>query len=166
MQCRACIHVPKWVLLCVVVLVTGACGFIGSQIVDLLLRNGYRVRGTVECLTNEIKIRPLRSLCPDSKYPLELVEADLHDHDSWDRLVLQCPSCSCVLSGLTFRKALDTFLNRFSILYDVTMAINKWPWWNVLFCLTPPVQMKRNVNKLSCPSHNALKQLQHKTSTN
>ena len=72
----------------IVVLVTGASGFIGSQVVDLLLRNEYRVRGTVRCLRNEVKIRPLLNLCPDSKYPLELVEADLNDHDSWDRLVL------------------------------------------------------------------------------
>jgi len=69
-------------------LVTGASGFIASQVVDLLLRNDYRVRGTVRRLTNEAKIRPLLNLCPDSKYPLELVEADLNDHNSWDRLVL------------------------------------------------------------------------------
>jgi nucleoside-diphosphate-sugar epimerase len=72
------------------VLVTGASGFIGCQIVNLLLRNGYRVRGTVRSLANEKKIGQLRNLYPESKYPLELVEADLDNHDSLYGAVRGC----------------------------------------------------------------------------
>src|SRR5688572_12794085 len=100
-----CITYTYDVLLCLVVLVTGASGYIACQIVDLLLRNGCRVRGTVRCLTNEMKVRPLLDLCPDSTYPLELVEADLNNHDSWDRLVLRHkPYFSHVLPVFAFRK--------------------------------------------------------------
>jgi nucleoside-diphosphate-sugar epimerase len=72
------------------ILVTGATGFVGSQIVHLLLRSGYRVRCAVRCITNEKKVRPILNLCPDSTYPVELVEADLNNHDSWDRAVRGC----------------------------------------------------------------------------
>ena len=66
------------------VLVTGASGFLASHIVKQLLESGeYIVRGTVRSLLNEQKVKPLKSLCPNAKYELELVEADLLNKESW-----------------------------------------------------------------------------------
>ena len=43
------------------VLVTGASGFIAAHIIQQLQKEGYRVRGTVRSLKNEVKSKPLRS---------------------------------------------------------------------------------------------------------
>ena len=71
-------------------LVTGASGFIASHIVQQLQKAGYKVRGTVRSLKNEEKVKPLRELCPDAKYPLELVEADLTKSEGWVEAVTGC----------------------------------------------------------------------------
>lgn len=86
------------------VLVTGASGYCASFIIKELLEGGqYRVRGTVRTLENEGKVKPLRELVADAKYPLELVEADLLKEDTWPaavkgKLCLPCV-CVCVVSG-------------------------------------------------------------------
>ena len=72
------------------VLVTGASGFLATHVVQQLQQAGYRVRGTVRSTKNEDKVKPLRELCPDSKHPLELVEADLTQPDSWKAAVKDC----------------------------------------------------------------------------
>lgn len=73
------------------VLVTGASGFLASHVIRQLLQSGeYRVRGTVRDLNNEKKTTPLHALYPEAKYPLELVEADLVEPDSWTRFVTKC----------------------------------------------------------------------------
>ena len=72
-------------------LVTGASGFIATHIIhQLLTATDVRVRGTVRSLGNEAKVRPLREMVPDAKYPLELVEADLMDEGSWREAVRGC----------------------------------------------------------------------------
>lgn len=75
---------------CKIVLVSGASGYVASHVVNLLLSEGYRVRGTVRSLTNEAKVTPLRELCSAARFPLELVEADLNQPDSWDGAVDGC----------------------------------------------------------------------------
>lgn len=72
------------------ILVTGASGFIATHIVKLLLEKGYRVRGTVRSLKNEKKVAPLRNLAPNSKFEIELVEADLMNEESWLKAVKGC----------------------------------------------------------------------------
>ena len=72
------------------ILVTGASGFIATHIVKLLLEKGYRVRGTVRSLKNEKKVAPLRNLAPNSKFEIELVEADLMNEESWLKAVQGC----------------------------------------------------------------------------
>ncbi|XP_028405338.1 tetraketide alpha-pyrone reductase 1-like [Dendronephthya gigantea] len=73
------------------VLVTGASGFLASHVIHQLLQSeGYRVRGTVRDLTNEKKTSPLQALYPEAKYPLELVQADLLEAESWIRAVKDC----------------------------------------------------------------------------
>ena len=75
------------------VLVTGASGYVASHLVLLLQQKGYRVRGTVRSLKNQEKVQPLRELCPDAKFPLELVEADLLSPDGWTKAVKGLAIC-------------------------------------------------------------------------
>jgi len=62
-----------WVELKPWVLVTGASGFVAMNVIQQLLKKGYRVKGTVRSVTNEATCGPLKKLFPK----LELVEADL-----------------------------------------------------------------------------------------
>jgi len=59
------------------VAVTGANGFIGSQIVNLLLRKGYKVRGTVQY--HEPKLVNFLKLLPNAAKNLTLHEKDIVD---------------------------------------------------------------------------------------
>ncbi|CAB3991029.1 uncharacterized oxidoreductase [Paramuricea clavata] len=73
------------------VLVTGASGFLASHVIHQLLHaEEYHVRGTVRDINNEKKTTPLRVLHPEAKYPLELVQADLLEPDSWISAVKEC----------------------------------------------------------------------------
>ncbi|XP_071545349.1 uncharacterized protein [Panulirus ornatus] len=83
---------------CVVILVTGASGYVGSHVTKLLLEEGHRVRGTVRSLENEAKIDSLKNLVPDAKFPLELVAADLTKDEGWDKAVEGCSGIMHVAS--------------------------------------------------------------------
>ena len=63
------------------VLVTGANGFIASQLIADLLASGYRVRGTVRSV--EKGTEPLRAL-PGAAERLELVAAELSTEGAFD----------------------------------------------------------------------------------
>lgn len=65
------------------VLVTGAGGWVASHVVKELLKNGYKVRGTVRRLGDE-KYSFLHKL-PGAADNLELVEADLLVAEGWTR---------------------------------------------------------------------------------
>ena len=83
------------------VLVTGASGFIATHIIQQLLTGGQvKVRGTVRSLKNEAKVKPLQDLVPDATYPLELVEADLLNEESWKEAVKGCTHVYHVASPL------------------------------------------------------------------
>ena len=69
------------------ILVTGSSGYIALHIVNLLLKDGHKVRGTVRNLKDETKLEPIRKLGLNAKYPLELVEAELLDAESWKKAV-------------------------------------------------------------------------------
>ncbi len=71
------------------VCVTGATGYVASQIVAQLLQEGYRVRGTVRSTKNTEKLSPLTRL-DGAAERLELVEADLGDPASFDAAVAGC----------------------------------------------------------------------------
>lgn len=73
------------------VLVTGVTGYVATHVTQQLLLSGnYRVRGTVRSLKNEDKMKAVKELVPDAKYPLELCEADLQNKDSWPPAVQGC----------------------------------------------------------------------------
>ena len=74
-----------------IVLVTGASGYVGTHLIKQLLEQGrFRVRGTVRNLSNEKKVKPLRELVAEPKYPLRLIEADLQNPKSWTEAVRRC----------------------------------------------------------------------------
>ena len=71
--------------------VTGASGFIATHVIYQLQQQGrMRVRGTVRSLKREEKVKPLRNVVPDAKYPLRLLPADLQDAESLSRAVKGC----------------------------------------------------------------------------
>ena len=73
------------------VLVTGATGYIATHVIQQLLLSGnYRVRGTIRSLKNEEKVKALKELVPDAKYPLDLCEAELLNKESWPPAVRDC----------------------------------------------------------------------------
>lgn len=79
------------------VLVTGASGFVATHIVRLLLQEGYRVRGTLRDMNNELKLQPLRDL-QYSDERLELVYGELNDAESWKKYCI-CLAFYCCFVG-------------------------------------------------------------------
>jgi len=69
--------------------VTGASGFIATQIVRTLLERGYRVRGTIRNPDRNADLAFLTSL-PGADERLELVRGDLLDSRGWDAAVAEC----------------------------------------------------------------------------
>ncbi len=74
------------------VLVTGASGFIAQHTIILLLRAGYRVRGTLRSLDKADATRAVLAahLGPDQLARLELVAAELLQDDGWREAVRGC----------------------------------------------------------------------------
>ena len=74
-----------------IVLVTGASGYVATHIIKQLLEQArFRVRGTVRSLDNEKKVKTLRELVAEPKYPLRLIEAELQNSKSWIEAVRGC----------------------------------------------------------------------------
>ena len=71
------------------VLVTGASGFVASHIVKLLLERGHRVRGTVRSLGKERELAFLRGFAGAAER-LELVQGDLLARGSFDAAAKGC----------------------------------------------------------------------------
>lgn len=71
-------------------LVTGGSGYVGGHLVDLLLRDGYKVNTTVRSLSRPEKLASLTEL--KQRYPdqLELFEADLMKPGSFDAAMRGC----------------------------------------------------------------------------
>jgi len=65
-------------------LVTGSDGYIGSNIIKLLLERGFKVRGTVINLADKAAYEFLYNLVPEKSHNLELVEANIKDKEVWE----------------------------------------------------------------------------------
>ena len=90
------------------VLVTGASSYIATHIIQQLLTGGQvKVRGTVRSIKNEAKVKPLQDLVPDATYPLELVETDLLNEESWKEAVTGCTHVYHVASPLPLETVED-----------------------------------------------------------
>ena len=74
------------------VLVTGASGYIGSHIVANLLSKGSEVRATVRDASDPERVNHLKSMEISEGGNLEIVEMDLLDGDSVNRVVSGCRS--------------------------------------------------------------------------
>jgi dihydroflavonol-4-reductase len=81
------------------VLVSGATGYIGAQIVAHLLAAGYRVRGSVRSL-DEAKLAPLRRLVGPTGHRVEFCAASLSSADGWVAAVRGCSYVQHVASPL------------------------------------------------------------------
>lgn len=79
-------------------LVTGGSGYVGGHLVDLLLREGYKVNATVRSLANPEKLKSLTEL--QARYPdqLELFEADLVRPGSFEAAMKGCDTVFHVAS--------------------------------------------------------------------
>eukprot|EP00877_Chromochloris_zofingiensis_P001340 jgi/Chrzof1/11206/Cz05g28010.t1 len=67
--------------------VTGASGYIATELVKQLLEKGYNVRGTVRSLASKEKVEHLQRLAEALPGNLELFEADLLKEGSFDAAV-------------------------------------------------------------------------------
>lgn len=72
------------------ILVTGAGGYIASWIIEYLLEKGYRVRGTVRSLAANDRLAHLESMAKHYEGRLELFEADLLRHGSFQKAMDGC----------------------------------------------------------------------------
>ncbi|KAK9829424.1 hypothetical protein WJX72_005769 [[Myrmecia] bisecta] len=72
------------------VCVTGASGFVATELVKQLLERGYTVRGTVRSVHNKEKVHHLELLGKALPGTLELVEADLLKEGSFDEILQGC----------------------------------------------------------------------------
>lgn len=72
------------------VLVTGASGFVGIHCVVALLKEGYRVRGTVRSLGREAALRKTVAKFVDADERFSLVEVDLLNDAGWNEAVQGC----------------------------------------------------------------------------
>ena len=68
---------------------TGASGYVASQLIAQLLQRGYRVRGTVRDVKKEAKVAHLRALA-HADTNLELVQANLLTSGSFDAAAKGC----------------------------------------------------------------------------
>ncbi|RKN03827.1 NAD-dependent epimerase/dehydratase family protein [Streptomyces radicis] len=81
------------------VLVTGGTGFLGTHLVDRLLRDGRRVRTTVRTPTRAEEVRAaLATAGTDPGDRLEIVTADLSSDDGWPEAVAGCAEVHHVAS--------------------------------------------------------------------
>ena len=71
-------------------LVTGATGFIGSELVKQLLQKGYNVHATVRDLKNKKSVLHLESLAAALPGNLKLFQADLMHPSAYDDAVEGC----------------------------------------------------------------------------
>jgi len=72
------------------VLVTGISGFIGKQCAIALLKQGYRVRGTIRSLKHADEVRETLSKHAAIDGRLEFAEADLTSDKGWDAALQGC----------------------------------------------------------------------------
>jgi uncharacterized protein YbjT (DUF2867 family) len=70
-----------------VILVTGGGGYLGLNILNLLSKENHKVRVTVRSLNDKKKLEIISNAAKGIKNPIEFVEADLLNPDSWDNAV-------------------------------------------------------------------------------
>src|ERR1700678_3426261 len=72
------------------VLVTGGSGYVGTQLVAALLRDGRQVRATVRSLRSEADVRAAMRRGDADDSGLEVVAADLTADEGWSAAAAGC----------------------------------------------------------------------------
>ena len=72
------------------VLLTGVSGFVGQHCAVELLKNGYKVRGSVRNVSKEQEVREGIAKVIDAKSNLEFCELDLLEDKGWDKAMEGC----------------------------------------------------------------------------
>lgn len=88
-------------------LVTGGSGYIAAHVINQLLQQGHRVRTTVRNPDDSHKVDPLKKLAENSKFPIEIVKADLLDTDVWHSVVKDINIVIHVASPLLVKEPTD-----------------------------------------------------------
>ncbi|CAF0808240.1 unnamed protein product [Brachionus calyciflorus] len=66
-----------------VVLVTGASGFVALNVIQELAKTQHKIRATVRNANDKTKVDIVKRAAQSSKFPIEIVSADLTNADSW-----------------------------------------------------------------------------------
>jgi nucleoside-diphosphate-sugar epimerase len=82
------------------VLVTGGSGYVGTQLIAALLRDGHRVRATVRCLEREGDVRAAVRRGDADDSGLEVVVADLTADEGWNAAAGGCEEVHHVASPI------------------------------------------------------------------
>jgi nucleoside-diphosphate-sugar epimerase len=82
------------------VLVTGGSGYVGTQLIAALLRDGHRVRATVRCLEREGDVRAAVRRGDADASGLEVVVADLTADEGWTAAAAGCEEVHHVASPI------------------------------------------------------------------
>lgn len=68
-------------------LVTGAGGYIGLNVLHLLAKEPHRIRAAVRNVNDAKRIEPIKRVTANSKFPVEFVSADLLKPETWAEAV-------------------------------------------------------------------------------
>ena len=85
------------------VLVTGGSGYVGTQLIAALLRDGRRVRATVRSLEREADVRAAVPRGDADDSGLEVVAADLTADEGWSAVAAGCEEVHHVASPMIHR---------------------------------------------------------------
>ena len=88
-------------------LVTGGSGFIGIHVINQLVKHGFKVRTTVRNVNDPVKVEPIKMLEKYSKYPIDIVQADLLDANCWKEALKDITNVIHVASPLLVNEPKD-----------------------------------------------------------
>ena len=94
------------------ILVTGGSGYLALHILEQLSKDGHRLRTTVRNLNDNLKIDAIKRATKSSKWPIDILYADLNTPESWKdtcndvnivmHVASPCPTCRKIDDGLYY----------------------------------------------------------------
>ena len=76
------------------ILVTGGSGYLALHILEQLSKEGHKLRTTVRDLNETLKIEAINRATKASKWPIEIILADLNEPETWKDT---CSNCDIVM---------------------------------------------------------------------